>query len=42
MDGGIHDKDVINVIEMMYRCTKCANGAMKEYFAKIALTHYKI
>ena len=42
MDGGTHDKDATNVTDTMYHCTKCVNGAMKEYFVKIASTHYKI
>lgn len=42
MDGGTHGKDATNVTEMTYHSMKCVNGAMKEYFVKIASIPYKI
>lgn len=42
MDGGILNKDATNATELMYHSMKCVNGVMKEYFVKIASTHYKI
>lgn len=42
MGGGILNKDATNVTEMTYHSMKCVNGAMKEYFVKIASIPYKI
>ena len=42
MDGGTLNKDVTNVTELIYHSMKCVIGVMKEYFVKIASTHYKI